>query len=115
MRIPTLIFCTAILAAGAAFGAPGDGPRSFLTPEQREMYREQQPRGDWHQMSDDQRQAMREQMRAKWDAMSDQDKQRLRAELQAKWDSMSPAQKQALEQKIAEREQRREQNGQQRQ
>ena len=78
---------------------------SFFTPEQREMYMEQQKANgtDWSTMTDDQRHAQMHAMRAKFDAMSDADKAKLKADMQAKFDSLSPAQKQAVEQKIAER------------
>jgi Spy/CpxP family protein refolding chaperone len=112
MRISTLAFSALILAIPAAASAQtpppamqGQGMHGFFTPEQREMYMEQQKASgtDWSTMSPDQRRAQFEAMRAKFGAMSDDDKMKLRADMQAKYDALTPDQKQAVEQKIAER------------
>jgi cytochrome c1 len=81
----------------------------FFTPEQREMYMEQQKANgtDWSSMTPDQRHAQFQAMRAKFDGMSDADKQKLRSDMQAKFDSLTPDQKKAVEDKIAEHMQHR--------
>jgi Spy/CpxP family protein refolding chaperone len=111
MRLSTVAFSALILAMPAtAFAqtpppAQSEGMHSFFTPEQREMYMEQQKTdgADWASMTPDQRHAQFHAMRAKFDAMSEADKTKLRADMQAKYDSLTPGQKQAVEQKIAER------------
>ncbi len=109
MRLSTLALSVLILAApGAAFAQAdnhGGGMHGFFTPEQREMYMEQQKAGgtDWSTMTDDQRHAQMQAMRAKFESMSDADKTKLRADMQAKYDALTPDQKKAVEQKIAER------------
>jgi Spy/CpxP family protein refolding chaperone len=112
MRLSTLALSTLILAAPAAAfaqtpapAAQGEAMHGFFTPEQREMYMEQQKANgtDWQSMSQDQRHAQMQAMRAKFEAMSDADKTKLRADMQAKFDALTPDQKQAVEQKIAER------------
>jgi hypothetical protein len=112
MRLSTLTLSALILAApvGAFAQTPaatqGGGMHSFFTPEQREMYMEQQhPNGgsDWSSLSQDQRHAQMQAMRAKFEAMSDADKTKLRADMQAKFDALTPDQKQAVEAKIADR------------
>lgn len=113
MRIPTLALCAALLAAGAAFAQTADqGPRGFLTPEQRAMMmQDQRPQGGWRSMTEEQRDAARDQMRAKWQAMSPADKEKLRAEMQAKWEALPADQKQIVEQRIAARQSRHDQGG----
>ena len=104
MRLSTLVLSALILAApGSAFAQAdhGGGMHGFFTPEQREMYMEQN-KVDFSSMTPDQRHAQFEAMRAKFDAMSDADKMKLRADMQAKYDALTPDQKQAVEQKIAE-------------
>jgi hypothetical protein len=108
MRLSTLVFSALILAVPAAASAQtpppsmqGEGMHHFFTPEQREMYMEQN-KVDFASMTPDQRRAQFEAMRAKFDAMSDADKMKLRADMQAKYDALTPDQKQAVEQKIAE-------------
>ena len=113
MRLSTLAFSALILAIPATAFAQtpppastqGEGMHSFFTPEQREMYMEQQKANgtDWSTMTDDQRHAQMHAMRAKFEAMSDGDKTKLRAEMQAKYDALTPDQKKAVEDKIAQR------------
>jgi predicted Fe-S protein YdhL (DUF1289 family) len=117
MRFSTLAFSTLILAIPAtAFAqtpppAQAEGMHSFFTPEQREMYMEQQKTSgtDWSSMTPDQRHAQMQAMRAKFDAMSDAEKTKLRADMQAKYDALTPDQKKAVEDKIAARRARMEQ------
>ncbi|MGH6870969.1 MAG: hypothetical protein ACREHE_05625 [Rhizomicrobium sp.] len=112
MQLSTLAFCAAVLAAVAAFAQDsGQGPRGFLTPEQRAMLAQEQPHPAWRSMTDQQRAAARDQMRAKWQAMSVADRQALKTRLQAEWSALPAAQKQAVEQKIADRRARWQQNG----
>lgn len=108
MRLSTLVFSALILAVPAAAlaqtpppAAQSEGMHHFFTPEQREMYMEQN-KVDFSSMPPDQRHAQFEAMRAKFDAMSDADKMKLRADMQARYDALTPDQKQAVEQKIAE-------------
>src|ERR1700744_2884370 len=113
MRISTLTLSALILLAPASAFAQtpppastqGEGMHSFFTPEQREMYMEQQKASgtDWSTMSQDQRHAQMQAMRAKFEAMSDNDKMKLRADMQARYDALTPDQKQAVEAKIAQR------------
>jgi Spy/CpxP family protein refolding chaperone len=113
MRLSTLALSALILAvpvsAFAQTPAPastqGEGMHSFFTPEQREMFMEQQKTGgtDWSSMPADQRHAQMQAMRAKFEAMSEADKTKLRADMQAKYDALTPDQKKAVEDKIAER------------
>ena len=105
MRLSTLTLAALILAAPASAFAQdqqGGGMHGFFTPEQREMYMEQNKSADPSAMTPDQRHAQFQAMRAKFDAMSDADKTKLRADMQAKFDALTPDQKQAVEQKIAE-------------
>jgi predicted Fe-S protein YdhL (DUF1289 family) len=116
MRLSTLALSALILATpSAAFAQSsppmqGGGMNAFFTPEQREMYIEQNKMTtDWSAMTPDQRHTQMQAMRAKFDAMSEADKTRLRTDMQAKFDSLTPDQKQAVEAKIAERHARMEQ------
>ena len=104
LAVPVSAFAQEPPAQGAS------GMRQLFTPEQREMYMEQN-KADFSSMTPDQRHAQFMAMRAKFDAMSDADKTKLRADMQAKYDALSPDQKQAVEQKIAERRARRQQSG----
>jgi predicted Fe-S protein YdhL (DUF1289 family) len=111
MRFSILALSALILAAPAgafAQGHMGGGMHGFFTPEQREMYMEQN-KVDWRSMTPDQRHAQMQAMHAKFDGMSDADKAKLKADMQAKFDALTPDQKQAVEQKIAERHARHEQ------
>jgi predicted Fe-S protein YdhL (DUF1289 family) len=113
MRISTLILSALVLTAPVGAFAQADGQGSmhgggmhgFFTPEQREMYMEQQKANgtDWKSMTDDQRHAQMQAMRAKFMSMSDAEKTQMRADMQARFDALSPDQKQAVEAKIAER------------
>jgi hypothetical protein len=113
MKLTTLALSALVLAvpASAIAQQTGGGMHGFFTPEQREMYMEQQKANgtDWASMTPDQRHAQFQAMRAKFDAMSDADKQKLKADMQAKFDSLTPDQKKAVEQKVAEHEQHRQQ------
>ena len=110
MRLSTLTLTALILAipvsaiAQTAPPAQAGGMHGFFTPEQREMYMEQQKANgtDMSTMTDDQRHAQFQAMRAKFDSMSDADKMKLRADMQAKYDALTPDQKKAVEDKIAE-------------
>jgi hypothetical protein len=108
MRLSTLALSALILAAPASAFAQADGHgggmHGFFTPEQREMYMQQQKANgmDMSTMTDDQRRAQMQAMRAKFEGMSDADKMKLRADMQARYDAMTPDQKQAIEAKIAE-------------
>jgi Spy/CpxP family protein refolding chaperone len=114
MRFSTLAFSALVLAAPAAVFAQtppppqSQGMQGFFTPEQREMYMEQN-KPDFSSMTPDQRHSQFAAMRAKFDSMNDADKMKLRADMQAKYDALTPDQKQAVEQKIAEHRARREQ------
>jgi len=90
----------------------GGGMAKFLTPEERELYREEQmPHG--RAVTPDQRQAVAAQMRQQWAAMSPADKQALKAQLDAAWSALTAAQQQAVEQRIARHVARRQPTGQQ--
>jgi predicted Fe-S protein YdhL (DUF1289 family) len=90
------------LATAPALAGQGGGMSKYLTPQERELYREQQgPSGEKRGMTSDQRHALSQQMRQQWAAMSPADKQNLKAQLDAQWSALSPAQQQAIEQKVA--------------
>lgn len=106
MRLSTLALSALIFALPASAIAqtpppPGGGMHGFFTPEQREMYMEQN-KVDFASMTPDQRHAQFQAMRAKFDAMSDADKMKLRADMQAKFDALTPDQKKSVEDKIAQ-------------
>ena len=106
MRFISLALCTLLLAPCAAIvralAGQGGGMAKFLTPEERELYREQQmPAGEKRGITPDQRHALSQQMRQQWAAMSPADRQNLKAQLDAQWSALSPAQQQAIEQKVA--------------
>jgi hypothetical protein len=117
MKLTTLALSALVLAMPASAFAQdqhGGGMHGFFTPEQREMYMEQQKANgtDWSSMTPDQRHAQFQAMRAKFDAMSDADKQKMRSDMQAKFDSLTPDQKKAVEDKIAEHMHHHDMNGQ---
>jgi hypothetical protein len=112
MKFSTLALSALVLAMPISAFAQDDrggGMHGFFTPEQREMYMEQQKANgtNWSSMSQDQRRAQFQAIRAKFDGMSDADKQKLRADMQAKFDSLTPDQKKAVEDKIAQHMQHR--------
>lgn len=104
MRPTILVLSVLVLVSpiAAALAGQGGGMSKYLTPEERELYREQQgPAGEKHGMTADQRHTLSQQMRQQWAAMSPGDKQNLKAQLNAQWSALSPAQQQAVEQKVA--------------
>ena len=104
---PTILVLSVLVLASPLVAAPalagqGGGMAKFLTPEERELYREQQmPAGEKRGITADQRHALSQQMRQQWAAMSPADRQTLKAQLDAQWSALSPAQQQAIEQKLA--------------
>lgn len=113
------VFAAALAASSASFvslayadPAPQseNGMRGFLTPQQRAMLM-MENRGQFQNMSDDQRRAARQKMRDQWMAMSQADREKKRAELQAKYDALPQAQKDEINQHIAQWSQRHAEGG----
>lgn len=103
MRNKILLMAALVMPLAAYAAKGGARMEQFFTPEQRVLFMEQ-ARDQVKDMSPDERKTFRRDQIAKLMGMSDTEKAKLKADLQAKWDALPQARKDRIEQRIAMRQ-----------